>query len=486
MSTGTMELIPRDVIQSLPPREQLLGHEIGFNQFLQEIYPNTHRNIFYFVDQIVKGFEQYCKHDEDGTFAKVRGGAMRRFLFKSKHKDEHVLAFMRKLPKQYRGTDKLTQKVIDYTFPGVTDLDIRFRFMPGFSNQMEQEIYKQLLSLGFEFSLRNGEISFFNNDHIAEIERFQIGGSVQRQVRRIHFAERRSGNKVFILDLAGGPQNETEEKEDLKNSETAADIDYLAQAKLRNSQKGLILNYGSFKAYLKLAANFFNKGETQYKGFHIQSVQELIAGFRESSFRGYYLPSMFLNFRFAKQEIPNSLSLMIKVWPGLLEQLDPHAINKWIENNQSELAKQSRRLPLMSSAFFCMTSLLGLTSAYFNGYLEYTPLGRIIGDRLNYFARMMHEISKTRNTDLTEKNAYELAVQQYIIGFDPKNPQNFAPFIIIQWLKDYQLISPDLGVNLDTAVRLIDVEQYNTFPYGNLPLNVNPLAAETVAESNSA
>src|SRR3989338_5257545 len=164
------------------PVEQLNRSEILFQEFLQEVYSQTPSDIFPLVENIIGGFEHWCSHDGDGNFARVRGGAMRNFLFKTSHLDRERHDFIKQLPNSYKARDEFTKRVIDYTFPGITDLDVRFSFNRPLTKDELHEIIVQNLPE--------------NQEYIVTFDTFQIGNVHRRPVERVHFTKRSNRQKV--------------------------------------------------------------------------------------------------------------------------------------------------------------------------------------------------------------------------------------------------------------------------------------------------
>ena len=146
---------------------------IAFAEFINQVFPQVrnHPRLLQKAEALVAGLSGISELDEDRSFAYVRGGSMRTFLYQTQIVEKDISLFYSNLPPDLKGSNPLTSQVMIHAF-GLKDIDIHIRRDPHtrHNDKKTKEIIEKLAALnGYQTVIdiqTAGNKSFF---HIKKI-----------------------------------------------------------------------------------------------------------------------------------------------------------------------------------------------------------------------------------------------------------------------------------------------------------------------------
>lgn len=433
-----------------PLLELNIAEQVPFAQFIKEIHPHLSRHPLLprIASNSVSGLHELCEEEYNGSFATIRGGAMRTFIFQTQEINTIIGNKYGNLDFKYKGSEPFTAQIIDNIF-GLKDIDILIRR----NSQVRQNdrvvivnFARQLLESGFA---QVEDSVFSNGQYRVEIQTQAIGMNTKRTFFKVDFFENGSQKPLLKLDIGDYPAK-NEVAEDIRNTPEAAKIDRLARGKLilRNGNPVLIYDRKPLDDFL---LHVFLDPEKKYQGFGNLSVPQLIGGLRTAGFAAFFTP-----FLLAHPEISgaNAMSFFIRYWPRLFEQSSTQSTLDWIKTHHQEF--NQRRPLIVRDVIYPQTinPIVLIAHAYLSGHLAYLPLGKIINDEKKLFA-VLYKITEIVGGDFYRDSFLEVCM---------KNAKSLmGPLNILASLKELKLLSYKYPLNMDTAVALADPLRYDEF-----------------------
>lgn len=428
-----------------------IAEQVPFTQFVKEIYPHLSRHSLLprIASNLVTGLHELCEEEYDGSFATIRGGAMRTFILQTQELNTIIGSTYGNLESRYKGNDPFTAQIIGTIF-GLKDIDILIKRSPQIRQNDRAVIdnfARQLLESGFT----QVENSVFSNGQCrVEIQTQTIGVNTKRTFFKVNFFENGSQKPLLKLDIGDYP-SKNEVAEDIRNTPEAANIDRLARGKLmlKNGNPMLIYDRKPLDNFL---LHVFLDSEKKYQGFGGNlSVPQLIGGLRTAGFAAFFTP-----FLLAHSEISgaNAMSFFIKYWPRLFEQSSTQSISDWIGTHRQEL--NQRRPLIVSDVIYpqVINPIVLIAHAYLSGHLGYLPLGKLINDEKKLFA-VLYKITEIAGGNFYRDSFFEVCMNH------AKNLM--GPLNVIASLQELGLLSHKYPLNMDTAGALADPLRYDEF-----------------------
>jgi len=433
---------------------------IGFVDFIEQTFPQVVGTpIAGYVNRILKNIKPYCRENNQQTFAKIRGGTMRRFIFHTADIQDGLDEAMLNIPKEYLGESSLTEEVIDHAF-GVHDLDIALirkkNTDPENNQAVVNSIVASLIDLGFNQN-DGTEINLTNDNYQIRIKPIMIGKNKSLSLFKIDFYLDGQKKPVFKLDLSDIAITAEQKRDDfrLSNQASPVDLDSIADLRERNGQ--LVVNYQQYleiqKAELNLQSHyFFPKIPLFHPGF---SFTQLVSqGFRDVGARALDISTLLLDYR-------NLTLAHLKEffnpdpWNGEFNE----NISRWITDQSEEI--RERQVALLSDIMYGYFAnvFIGLPISYLDTVLFAIPLGRIINNWetltavMQKMAEKFHENSSQTLLDLSL--SYKT---KFGSGF---RPQLCGPILLLDALIDLGLLPKETPRTISSAIeKLFDPLQF--------------------------
>ena len=415
--------------EKLPPENPQVN-SIKFEEFIVKAFPLTKNTLIpKIVTTIVSNLDNCCEKTEDGTFAYVRGGAMRTFTL-STHEIEKDLTH--KVRQTDFGDDKLTREVMEHAFVEEKDLDLFIRRGKNSDDDIVNNIQATLIQLQ-------------NNSYDIAIKTQEIGGTENPQTLfKINFYDknRSSDIPVFMLNFTNFPTSVTAAQKEIRSR---ADVDILALGGLnKDKSNDLIMTYTSpelIDMKKRLHLYYFSPaiGPLSNRGNFLQDV---IAGFREINSRALYITPLFDIGN--KYMTPDTL-ISHRSFKGFTFPTHDE-IAQIIQANQSEI--KVNLLPLLSDIIFSFIAnpIIALPFAYLNKSMIITPLGRLIDspEKMREVLKYMAERMGMKITD-----TFSMLAMNYAVNYP-------NTLLLLDALKDAKVIPEDWPRSYEGLIKLLN------------------------------
>jgi len=426
---------------------------IGFVDFIDQTFPQVAGTpITGYVDKILKTVKPFCRENDQGTFAKIRGGTMRRFIFHTADIQDGLDRAMLNVPKEYLGESNLTEAVIDHAF-GVHDLDIaliRKKNTDPENNQVIiNSIVVSLIDLGF--SQNDGaEINLTNGSYQVRIKPIMIGKNKSLSLFKIDFYLNGQKKPVFKLDLSDIALTDQQKRDDFRLFDQASTVDLDSIADLREKNSQLIVNYQQYleiqAAELNLQSHYlFSKIPLVHPGF---SFTQLVSqGFRDVGNRALDISTLFLDY-------PNLTLADLKnffnpdPWDGRFNK----NISQWIASQSEEI--QERQVALLSDIMYGYFAnvFMALALSYLDTALFTIPLGRIINNWETLTAVMQKMAEKFYEDNSQTLLNLSMFYKAKNCGF---HSELSGPILLLDALIDLGLLPKDTQRTISSAIKLL-------------------------------
>jgi len=412
------------------PKEKSQTVSIKFEEFIMKAFPHTKNTFIPTISTtIVSNLRTCCKSTEDGTFAYVRGGAMRTFSLSTYGIEKELTDKVRKTD---FGTDKLTREVMEHAFGRGKDLDLFIRRGDVSNDQIVNNI---LVSLS---RFKDGEYDF-------KVKTQAIGGKANPQTLfMINFYNKNKPSEppVFMLNFTNFSSSINSSQKEIR---AGADIDLLSLGDINLDTGGnLVLNYPSpeLTDMRKRLIDYYFSPRVGPLSDSPSFLHDMIAGFREINSRALYLPALLdPQNNFMTTDILISHRNYNKFTFPTRDK-----IKQIIQANRTEI--EDNLLPLLSDIMFSFIAnpIIALPFTYLNKSLIMTPLGQMIDspEKMREVMRCMSERMGMKETDL-----FVMLSLKYTI-------YNSNTLLLIDALKDAKIIPEDWPHSYKGLLKLLN------------------------------
>lgn len=411
-----------------PEKSQTIS--IKFEEFIVKAFPLTkNAPIPKIVTTIVAGLDNCCDKTEDGTFAYVRGGAMRTFIL-STHEIEKKLT--QKVRQTDFGDDKLTREIMEHAFGEEKDLDLFIRR----GGNSDEDIVNNINT-----SLSHLEDSSYD----IEVKTQAIGGDANPQTLfMINFYDKgKSSEKpVFMLNFTNFPMSAKNSQKEIRSG---ADIDLLSLGDINKDAGGnLVLNYTSPELVdmRKRLIDYYFSPRIGPLSNSLSFLHDMIAGFREINSRTLYLPALLDS----QNSFMTTDMLMSHRNYNRFTFPTTNRIRQIIQANRTEI--EVNLLPLLSDIIFSFIAnpIIALPLAYFNKSLIMTPLGQMIDspERMREVLKCMAERMGMKITD-----TFFMLALNYAVNYP-------NTLLLLDSLKDAKIIPEDWPQSYEGLLKLLN------------------------------
>jgi len=417
------------MVEKLPPENPQVN-SIKFEEFIVKAFPLTKNTLIpKIVTTIVSNLDSCCERTEDGTFAYVRGGAMRTFTL-STHEIEKDLTH--KVRQTDFGDDKLTREVMEHAFGEEKDLDLFIRREKNSDDDIVNNIDTALSQIQ-------------ENPYDIKVETQVIGGDANPQTLfRINFYDKNKslGTPVFMLNFTNFPTSITAAQKEIRSK---ADVDILSLGGLnKDKSNDLIMTYTSPKLVdmKKRLHRFYFSPAIGPLSNRVNFLQDVIVGFREINSRALYITPLFD--RENRFMTPDML-IKHRSSKGFNFPTDDE-MRRIIQANQSEI--EINLIPLLSDIIFSFITnpIIALPFAYLNKSLIVTPLGRII-DSPEKMREVLKCMAKKMGMKITD--TFFMLAMNYATNYPDT-------LLLLSALKDAKVIPDDWPRSYEGLIKLLN------------------------------
>ena len=421
---------PAERAKRVNRRETPWQSQIAFSDFLLSTFPHLgqHLPLISKAEQLVVGLEEIAEIDPDGSIGYVRGGSMRVYLHQTQAVEQNICDHYSHLPDELLGSNPLTRQVIDHAF-GLKDVDIH-------------------INRNFRFR-RNDQATLAYLNSLAMISGYRVETEVlkagDKSFFHLTFFREKSLLPLLIISINDTSQTLAEMVDDIRDEPNAAKIDQLARGKIFLTKNKPILAYDRGHLADFLMETFIDSAK-KHQGFKPDlTVSQLIGGLRTAGFAAFFTPYLLLHPEIADSPL---LRFAIRGWNPIPEEGNREKMAIWKLQHIDELEK--RRILVVSDALFPLTinPSVFLLVAFFNGHLQYLPLGQIVNDEKKLLSVLI-KLAEAAGANITRDSFWEICMNE-AENFDEN------PFLLVKALKDLNLLPGKTAENMDSVVRLLD------------------------------
>lgn len=403
---------------------------IKFEEFIVKAFPQTKNTpIPKIVATIVSGLNSYCDQAEDGTFAYVRGGAMRSFALSTNEIEENLI---RKVRQTDFGVDKLTKEVMEHAFGEEKDLDLFIRRGVSSNEDINNNINDSLAQIE-------------EDPYNVEIKTQLIGGEVNPQTLfMVNFYDNKEPLRkpIFMLNFTNFPTSVNSLSKEIRNR---ADVDVLSLGHLNiDDSNNLMMSYSSPELVdlKKRLHHYYFDVTIGPLSDRASFLQDVIAGFREINSRALYITPLFDS---QNSFITPDILISHRLYNGI-HFPNNNEIAKIINANRSEI--EVNLLPLLSDIIFSFIAnpIIALPLAYFNKSLIMTPLGKMI-DSPEKMRKVLKSMAERMGMKITD--TFFMLALNYAVNYPDT-------LLLLDSLKDAKIIPEDWPRSYEGLLRLLN------------------------------